>query len=145
MKVLFICTGNTCRSPMAAALFAHLLKEAGKAGIEALSAGISAYPGMPASSESVCVMDEYGLDIRDHRTRLLTPDLIGESALILCMGHNHLRAVKALGAGDKARLLSDYAAGESVEIADPFGRGLSAYRACAVQLHAYLSQAARIV
>ena len=145
MKIIFVCTGNTCRSPMAAAMFADLAKKAGKTGIEAASAGISAYPGMPASSESVRVMEEYGLDIRDHRTRLLTPDLIGEADLILCMSRSHLMAVRAQGAGDKARLLADYAAGEDAEIKDPFGRSIEAYRSCASQLHAYLSQAARIV
>ena len=90
-------------------------------------------------------MEEYGLSIRDHRSRLLTPDLIGKSDLILCMARGHLRAVQALGAGDKTRLLTDYAAGESAEIEDPFGRGIGAYRSCAAQLYAYLSRAARIV
>lgn len=145
MNVLFVCTGNTCRSPMAAALFTDLVGKEGKEGVVASSAGISAYPGMPASSESVGVMAKRGLDIRDHRARLLTPDLIGNADLILCMSHGHLAAVRALGAGDKARLLSEYAAGQDAEIEDPFGRGVGAYRSCVAQLHAYLSQIARIV
>jgi protein-tyrosine-phosphatase len=145
MTVLFVCTGNTCRSPMAAALFADLIAKAGKTGIKAASAGISAYPGMPASSESIRVMEERDLDIRGHLTRLLTPDLIEKAGLILCMNRGHLRAARALGAGDKACLLSEYASGKSIEIEDPFGRGIGAYRSCAAQLHAYLSQAARIV
>ena len=138
MTVFFVCSGNTCRSPMAAAMFADLIAKAGKAGIKAASAGISAYPGMPASSESIRVMEERGLSIRDHRSRLLTPDLIGEAGLILCMGRGHLRAARALGAGDKARLLTDYAAGENVEIEDPFGKGIGAYRSCAAQIFGYL-------
>jgi protein-tyrosine-phosphatase len=145
MKTLFVCTGNTCRSPMAAALFTRLLTEAGKEGIEACSAGVSAFPGMPASSEAIRVMEEYGLDIRDHRTRLLTPDLIEDADLILCMEKGHLRAVRALGGGKKAHLLPAYAAGEDAEIEDPFGRGIKAYRSCAAQLHTYLSQAVRNV
>jgi len=145
MNVLFVCTGNTCRSPMAAAMFTDLIEQAGKAGAKAFSAGISAYPGMPASPEAIRVMDERGIDIGDHRTRLLTPDLIEEADLILCMSRGHLAAVRALSAGDKAWLLSGYAAGENVDIEDPFGRGIDAYRACAAQLHAYLSQVVRIM
>jgi protein-tyrosine-phosphatase len=130
MRVLFVCTGNTCRSPMAAALLEHALARSGVQDVEVLSAGIGAWEGAPASEGAYLVMLEDGLDLSAHRARLLTPELVESADLVLTMSRSHLGRVRELGAGSRAHLLGEFAGrtGEHAEIRDPFGAELEQYR-----------------
>ncbi len=129
--VLMICTGNTCRSPLAAALLTRALEEAGRPDIIATSAGTGAWQGAPASEGSYLVALEHGLDLSAHRARLLTPALVNESHLILTMSRTHLARVRELGGAGRAHLISEYAGltGARAEVEDPFGGDLDEYRA----------------
>lgn len=128
-----VCSGNTCRSPLAEALLRRALAESGPDGIAVESAGTGALAGSPASEGAYLVALEAGLDLSGHRARLLSRELVGEADLILAMSAGHLRRVQALGGAGKAALLADYA-GESGDIADPFGGDVAEYRETLRQL-----------
>ncbi|MDD3839517.1 MAG: protein tyrosine phosphatase [Clostridia bacterium] len=89
--ILFVCTGNTCRSSMAEALFRDMFVQAGKdtQGIQVVSAGISAVPGEKASPQAICVMKEMGIDISEHRSTKLTKRLVDRADLIFTMTMAH--------------------------------------------------------
>ena len=89
MKLLFVCTGNTCRSPLAEAIARRIAAER-SLGVEAGSAGTSAWEGSPASDVSLLVGIERGLDLNAHRSRKLTRELVEGSDLIIAMGPHHL-------------------------------------------------------
>jgi ribose 5-phosphate isomerase B len=95
-RILFICTGNTCRSPMAAGLFAKMLQERGETGIEVTSAGLAAVDGAPASAGAMEVMRRFGVDLSGHRTRRLTRKMVLAADLVLTMTKRHKEAVLAL-------------------------------------------------
>lgn len=136
MKILFVCTGNTCRSPLAEAVARKIAIERGLADVEAISAGTSAHDGSPASDGSLLVGLERNMDLGGHHSQTLTRDIVRQSDLILAMGPHHLERIEALGGAGKAYLLADYAShGASLRaISDPIGAELDVYRATADEL-----------
>ena len=140
MRILLICTGNTCRTPMAEALLRHKLVERGVDGVTVSSAGTGAWDGAPASEGAYLVGLEHGVDLSTHRARLLTRELLNEADLVLTMAHHHRARVEQLGTGAEAVLLGEYAGeqGADAEVHDPFGGDLEGYRETWVQLEQLL-------
>jgi protein-tyrosine-phosphatase len=130
MRVLFVCTGNTCRSAMSEAIGRSVAVERGLTGVEVESAGTAAWEGAPASDGALLVALERQVDLSPHRARLLTRELVQESDLVLVMSPHHLERVEALGGKGKAHLLTSYASRGAIDrpVGDPFGGDLEIYR-----------------
>ena len=141
MRILFVCSGNTCRSPLAEAIVKRLAADSGRADIEVSSAGTHAWDGSPASDGSLLVGMERGLDLSQHRSRLLTEELVEQSDLVLVMAPSHMSRVKELDPKANVHLLAGFAAGEGFghAVQDPFGGDLAAYRETADDLERELS------
>ena len=142
--MVLVCTGNTCRSPLAEVLLRQALAARGIAGIEVSSAGTGAWEGAPASEGAYLVALEHGLDLSGHRARLLTAEVIAASDLILTMARHHRARVLELGAECQVHLLGDFAGrtGAEAEVADPFGADLEAYRQTRDELAALVTAVA---
>jgi len=140
-NVLFVCTGNVCRSPMAQGLFADLVR--GRRDIEVTSAGIGAVGGQPPSTHSVEVMSEIGLDIKNIRSKPLMADVVRKADFIFVMTYGHLDSMLLLfpSAAEKTFLLREFETDLPVmerEVSDPIGQSRETYRECREQIRAAL-------
>ena len=125
---------------MAEAMLRQALTLAGIQDIEVASAGIGAWEGAPVSEGAYLVLLERGLDLSEHRARILTRELVERADVILTMGRMQLGKVRELGAGSRAHLLGEYAGlpADSAEVADPYGAELDQYRETYRQLSGML-------
>ena len=132
MKILTVCTGNICRSPMAEGII-RMIFEADQS-IDVSSSGTHAVEGNPATEFAVLVSREKKIDIAGHRARLLDRALIKSCDIILCMEPAHAEWVLSIdcSAYKKVYNLADFSGtGSSIgEIADPYGCSLREYRLC---------------
>jgi protein-tyrosine-phosphatase len=131
MKILFVCSGNTCRSPLAAAILTEkLAAQPALSGVTVASAGTNAWEGSPASEGSYLIALERGLDLSAHRARLLTGDLVRDADLILGMSDSHVRRATDLGGGGKSHNLVTYVGGlpGQRDVPDPVGGDVAGYR-----------------
>jgi protein-tyrosine-phosphatase len=135
-NLLFVCTGNTCRSPMAEALARHALAARGWHHVQVASAGTSALAGSPASELVPMVLREKNVEPGDHQASELTGDLVEWADSILVMGPAHLAAVDAMGGGDKAALITEFLEGDDAgqPVVDPIGGSTDTYRQTRDQL-----------
>lgn len=142
-KILLVCTGNICRSPLAAALLQRALTERGVEGMDVSSAGTGAWDGAPVSEGAYLVGLERGLDLSAHRARLLTRELIEQADLVLTMARHHRARVDELGGEGRVFVLGEYAGreGDEAEVSDPFGGDLEVYRDTCVELEALIEAA----
>lgn len=131
-NILFVCTGNTCRSAMAAAIADKICLE-NALSFCADSCGLAAGQGSPASSGAVNALNElYGIDLSSHRSKLVTRELLDNADIIFAMSESHAAPILALPEyKDKVRIASP-------PISDPFMQPLEVYKACAKELYSQI-------
>ena len=135
--ILFVCTGNVCRSPMAEGLFRHAVQ--GRGDYEVISAGVGALDGQAPSGYAVQALQELGIDISKQRSCSLTGDVVERADYIFGMTHGHIGAVTAMypSAAEKTFLLREF--DDDLEpfekdISDPIGGSYEVYRECRDQI-----------
>lgn len=131
--ILVVCTGNICRSPMAAGLLYHNLPEELKPRVAVSSAGTHALHGHQAAPFAIQTMAEFGIDISSHRARQVSSDMVRRADLILAMERVHQQEVRQLLLWNKShvKLLSQFdPQSDVVDVPDPYGAPLEAYQQC---------------
>lgn len=135
--ILFVCTGNVCRSPMAEGLFRHMVQ--GRGEYRVLSAGLGAVEGQPPSAHAIQAMKELGIDISGQRSRMLTAELVEEADYIFGMTHGHVESILLLypQAAEKTFLLREFddsVEGFDKDVTDPIGGSYEVYVQCRDQI-----------
>jgi glycine hydroxymethyltransferase len=150
-NVLFVCTGNICRSPMAEFFF----RQMAGGGYTVGSAGLAAIPGQPASRHTADILREAGLDPAGFSSRPLLPDMIEEATHVFAMSRQHSLLIEDEFPDfmDKVYLVSEFSPEDSLrgrDVHDPFGQGRSAYEAtrdmllaCLPSVHAFIEQTSK--
>lgn len=124
MKILFVCTGNTCRSPMAEGLFKKIVSDKNIENIECSSAGLFAMTGDEVSQNSVRACERFGVDISSHRARRITSYILDETDKFVCMTKDHAASLSLYVPAEKIIVLGG-------GIPDPYGGSLETYMMCA--------------
>jgi glycine hydroxymethyltransferase len=132
-KLLFVCTGNICRSPMAEGLWRHMTKNSAQ--FQALSAGVSAVQGQRASPHAVDVLRDVGVDISRHRSQPVSAEIVRAADIILAMTSGHAEALAYLypEAAKKTFLIREFdpaAREDDLDVMDPIGMGRGTYANC---------------
>ncbi|TET54475.1 MAG: low molecular weight protein arginine phosphatase [Actinobacteria bacterium] len=135
-NILFVCLGNSCRSPMAEVMFN---KYASEAGLKAYStsAGLMAYSGGRAAENAILTMENRGIDLNNHQSRFIEDEILEEADLILVMEDSQLGEIPERYR-DKAHLFTRYSSDVDEDIFDPIGADLSTYRQCADLIHKHM-------
>jgi protein-tyrosine phosphatase len=137
--ILIVCTGNTCRSPMAESLLKEKLKpQVESMTFRVVSAGVAAQPGSPASEGALLAMKERGLSLDDHQSRSISQALLDRSDLILTMTSNHRQAILSRWPQVSSKIFCLAPSGS--DVIDPYGGPIETYRKCADRIDEYLDQ-----
>ena len=150
-RVLFVCTGNSCRSVMAQGLMQHALRQAGIKTVTVESAGVFAISGMGPTRETQKVLQEaIGVDCSEHRARTLTPEMVQAADLVFVMEQFQAEEVlrRVPSAKDKVHLLKPYGlakeeAGNCPNIPDPIGKPLEVYEVCFAEIRDAIDRIAK--
>lgn len=133
MNLVFVCTGNICRSPMAEGMFKKLLEEKGESGIVCSSAGLATFDARPASDNAQSVALEYGVDISEHLSRMLTRSIARKADLIVCMTDEQFETLNRMIPDEKLYVLAG-------GVDDPYGCDIEVYRECAKKINGALPE-----
>lgn len=135
LKILFVCTGNTCRSPMAE-YFAKNIFAKNNLSVQTTSAGIAANISSPASENAIAAMKNFGIDISNHKSQLISQKIIDENDFIFTMtnGHKNFLSANFLNAADKIFTLASFSDNPNYDIIDPFGGDIEIYKKCAMEI-----------
>jgi len=149
-RILFVCTGNSCRSVMAQEYLRHLLRQASLERVQVESAGVFAVSGMSPTRETLRVLQEGGIACSDHRARLLAPSMVQEADLVFVMEQFQRDEVLRRDPASKTKihLLKTYGlpateAQANANIPDPIGKPLEIYEVCFADIREAIERVAK--